>query len=198
MSKLKNILKRIGDGLENAHAGENLGATQKGRQLNNAPVCVKPVNVQAITNNDGNTDNRRRVGLFMGSELPAGLMNYAIETCSNLKHELTVVTFQTENTARALLASYEQALQLANIDLKLVALTGDPISRLTRYLKSHPEIAFLACKDTGYLGHRYVNGQKDKNLLPVPVVVVVTKEGEAAQQLEKETQISENSNTKTA
>jgi hypothetical protein len=125
-------------------------------------------------------------------------MNYAIETCSNLKHELTVVTFQTENTARALLASYEQALQLANIDLKLVALTGDPISRLTRYLKSHPEIAFLACKDTGYLGHRYVNGQKDKNLLPVPVVVVVTKEGEAAQQLEKETQISENSNTKTA
>jgi hypothetical protein len=198
MSKLKNILKRIGDGLENAHAGENLGATQKGRQLNNSPVCVKPVNVQAITNNEGNTDNRRRVGLFMGSELPAGLMNYAIDTCANLKHELTVVTFQTENTARALLASYEKALQLANIDLKLVALTGDPISRLTRYLKSHPEIAFLACKDTGYLGHRYVNGQKDKNLLPVPVVVVVTKEGEAAQQLEKETQISENSNTKTA
>jgi len=198
MSKLKDILKRIGNGLEHAYAGENLSMTKKGRQLNNAPLYVTPVNVKAITNNDDNKDKRRRVGLFMGSELPAGLMNYAIETCASLNHELTVITFQTENTAHAILKSYEKVLQEANIDLKLVALTGDPIKRLTRYLKTHPEIAFLACKDTGYLGHRYINGPKDKNLLPVPVVVVMTKEGEAAKQLEKDIQVSENSEIKTA
>ena len=198
MSKLIDIFKRIGEGLQHAHAAEYMTITQKGRQLDNASVYVKPVSVQTVVFDNETKDNRRRVGLFMGSELPAGIMTYAIDTCVSLKHELTVITFQTENTARALLKSYEQALKAANIDLKLVALTGDPISRLTRYLKSHPEIAFLACKDTGYLGHRTMNGPKDKSLLPVPVVVVVTKEGEAAKQLDQETRVSRNSEVKSA
>ena len=198
MSKLKNILKQMLNGFEHANAGENLTMRQKAAHLNNAPVYAKQVDVESITFEPSSGSNRRRVALFMGSELPGEVMDYVIQTCANLKHDLTVITFQTENTARALLKNYEQALLDAGISMKLKALTGDPISRLSRYLKGHPEIAFLACKDTGYLAHRYVNGPKDKNLLPIPVVVVVTKRGEAEQQLEKETQQSGQNETKTA
>jgi hypothetical protein len=198
MSKLKNILKQMLNGFEHANAGEFMTMRQKAVHLNNAPVYAKPVSVEAITSDASEGGNRRRVGLFMGSELPEEVMNYTIQTCANLKHDLTVITFQTENTARALLKNYEQALLEAGISMKLKALTGDPISRLARYLKGHPEIAFLACKDTGYLAHRYINGPKDKNLLPVPVVVVVTKQGEAAQQFEEETKQGEKSDIKTA
>ena len=53
---------------------------------------------------------------------------------------------------------------------------------LDRWLRSHPEIAFLACKDSGYLGSSYLNGRQSKNELPVPVVIVTTK-GEGAQAL---------------
>jgi hypothetical protein len=198
MSKLKNILKQMLNGFEHANAGENLTMRQKAAHLNNAPVYAKPVNVEAMTFDADAKSGRRRVALFMGSELPGEVMDYVIQTCANLKHDLTVITFQTENTARALLRNYEQALLDQGISMKLKALTGDPISRLSRYLKSHPEIAFLACKDTGYLAHRYINGPKDKNLLPVPVVVVVTKQGEAAQQLEKETKQGDKSDIKIA
>jgi hypothetical protein len=198
MSKLKDILKQMLNGFEHANAGENLTMRQKAAHLNNAPVYAKPVNVKPIGFDKSRDSGRRRVALFMGSELPSEVMDYTIQTCANLKHDLTVITFQTENTARALLKNYEQALLDAGINMKLKALTGDPITRLARYLKGHPEIAFLACKDTGYLANRYINGPKDKNLLPVPVVVVVTKQGEAAQQLEKETQSGSNSEIKTA
>ena len=199
MSKLKNILKQMLDGFEHANAAEYLTMSQKSAQLSKstAQVYATPVTVETITH-DAGSNSRRRVGLFLGNQLPSEVMEYVIQTCISLKHELTVITFQTEKTARALLNGYEKALRDAGIDMKLVALNGDPISRLSRYLKSHPEIAFLACKDAGYLGHRYISGTRDTSLLPVPVVVVVTKEGEAASQLDKETNSGERINTKIA
>lgn len=198
MSILKDILKRMGKGFEHAYSGENMSLKQKEKYLNNSSVYAKPVNVEAITFEASNGSNRRHVALFLGSELPAALMDYVIQTCTTLKHELTVITFQTEKTARNLLKLYEKNMQDAGIELTLVALTGDPISRLTRYLKGHPEIAFLACKDTGYIGHRYINGPKDKNLLPIPVVVVESKDGKEAKQLETNTNVVGNSETKIA
>jgi len=187
MSTLKNILQQMMNGFEHANAGEYMSLRQKAAHLNNAPANATPVT--KTTSFDANVGSkRRRVALFIGSELPGVIMDYVIQTCVNLKHELTVITFQTENTTRALLKCYEPALTDAGIDMDLVALTGDPIARLNRYLKSHPEIAFLACKDTGYLAHRYMDGPKDKNLLPVPVVVIETKQGEATKQHPMETQ----------
>ena len=193
MSKLKDILKHMMNGFEHSTAGEYMTMRQKAAHLDNAPVYAKPVNVKTTVYEANSGSKRRRIALFLGSELPAEVMEYVIQTCTNLKHELTVITFQTENTARALLKGYEPALAEANIDFKLAPLTGDPIARLNRYLKSHPEIAFLACKDNGYLAHSYINGPKDKNLLPVPVVVVVTKQGEAAKQLDSNNQEAKNS-----
>ena len=64
------------------------------------------------------------------------------------------------------------------------SLTGDPLTGLRRYLRSHPEVAFLACKDAGYLGRSYLYGSQNqkKNYLPVPVVVITTAaEGSSTQ-----------------
>ena len=60
--------------------------------------------------------------------------------------------------------------------MQLESLTGEPVAGLARYLRSHPEVAFLACKDAGYLGRSYVYGSQSqkKNSLPVPVVVITT------------------------
>jgi hypothetical protein len=103
-------------------------------------------------------------------------MDYVIETCSRMRHELTVLTFQSGNSARALLDPYRDALVTAGVDMQVESLTGEPLTGLRRYLRSHPEVAFLACKDAGYLGRSYLYGSQShkKNYLPVPVVVITT------------------------
>ena len=90
----------------------------------------------------------------------------------------------TESTGRALLQPHQEALDAAGVDMELVTLSGEPAPGLARYLRSHPEVAFLACKDSGYLGRSYLHGIQRKNALPVPVVVVATESEGAGKQLQ--------------
>ena len=174
MKKLTEAMKQMLDALAFAHAGEYLTRREKARvlnqmsrPLNTAPPTPEPVNAPART-------KARRIALYLGSELPSEVMEYVIQTCARLQRELTVLTFQSENTGWALLEPHREALEAAGVDMELVTLRGDPVSSLQRYLRGHPEIAFLACKDTGYLGHSYLSGTKGKNFLPVPVVILTT------------------------
>ena len=174
MKMLTETMKQMLDALAFADAGEYLTRREKSRVLGQksgvierAPFIPEPVKVRS-----GST--ARRVALYLGSELPPEVLDYVIQTCARLQHALTVVTFQSENTAQALLDPHQQALEAAGVEMELVTLSGEPMSGLQRYLRSHPEIAFLACKDAGYLGRSYLNGTKAKNALPVPVVVVTT------------------------
>ncbi len=174
MKKLTETMKQMLDALAFAHAGEYLGRREKTRVLGQrsgaiakAPASPEPVKVRSGS-------SARRVALYLGSELPAELMEYVIQTCTSLQHELTVLTFQSENTGQALLDPHREALKAAGIDMEVVILSGDPLAGLKRYLRSHPEVAFLACKDAGYLSRTYLNGTQGKNALPVPVVVVTT------------------------
>ena len=168
MKMLTETMKQMLDALAFADAGEYLTRREKSRVLGQksgvierAPFIPEPVKARS-----GST--ARRVALYLGSELPPEVMDYVIQTCARLQHALTVLTFESENTARALLDPHRQALEAAGVEMELVTLSGDPMSG------SHPEIAFLACKDAGYLGRSYLNGAKGKNALPVPVVVVTT------------------------
>jgi hypothetical protein len=172
MKKLTETMKQMLDALAFAHAGEYLGRREKSRILGQrsgtiekAPVTPEPVRASS---------SARRVALYMGSELPAELMDYVIETCSSLRHELTVLTFQSASAGKALLSPHLQKLEAAGVDMELVTLSGEPMPGLKRYLRSHPEIAFVACKEAGYLGRSYLNGNQASNALPVPVVVVAT------------------------
>jgi hypothetical protein len=174
MKKLTEAMKQMLDALAFAHAGELLSGREKTRVLSRnsgaikiAPAAPKPLKAGAAS-------KARRVALYLGSELPPEVMDYVIQTCSRLQHELTVLTFESENTGRALLDPHQQALDAAGVEMELVTLSGEPIPGLRRYLRSHPEVAFLACKDVGYLGRSYLNGSQGKNALPVPVVVVTT------------------------
>lgn len=91
---------------------------------------------------------------------------------------------ESENTGRALLAPYQKALEDAGVDMRLVTLSGEPVPGLARYLRRHPEVAFLACKDFGYLGRSYLNGTERQNALPVPVVIVASRSEGAEQQVQ--------------
>jgi len=162
------------DALALADAGEYLSGREKSRILSQrsgtietAPATPEPARVRA-------SSSARRVALYLGSELPPEVIDYVIETCSRLRHELTVLTFQSENTGRALLEPHKKVLEAAGVDMEMVRLSGESVSGLRRYLRGHPEVAFLACKDAGYLGRSYLNGTQNKNDLPVPVVVVTT------------------------
>ena len=177
MKKLTEAMKQMLDALAFADAGEYLSGREKSRiltqssgRIERAPATPEPARVRAGS-------SARRVALYLGNELPPEVMDYVIETCSRLRHELTVLTFQPENTGHALLEPYKQALEAAGVDMEMVRLSGEPVSGLRRYLRGRPEVAFLACKDAGYLGHSYLNGTQSKNALPVPVVVVTTAAG---------------------
>ena len=184
MKKLNETLKQILDALAYAHAGEYLTAREKTRILSQKSGAIatvaeipEPVKTDAAS-------NARRVALYLGSELPSEVMDYVIQTCARLRHELTVLTFESESTGRALLQPHQEALDAAGVDMKLVTLGGEPAPGLARYLRSHPEVAFLACKDSGYLGRSYLHGSQRKNALPVPVVVVATESEGAGKQLQ--------------
>lgn len=186
---LTTALKKMLNGLAAADAGEYLTAQQKDAYLENVNVvkATDPAPVMSETAKPSNT--RRRVAMYMGSELPAAMMDYVIETCSSLDHDLTVLTFETEEVSSELLKPYRDALRDSNIRTDVAKLSGEPLTGLARYLRSHPEIAFMTCKDSGYLGHSYLNGTQAKNTLPVPVVVVVTETGEAAAQPAEQAEI---------
>ncbi len=175
MIKLTEELKRMLNALAFADAGENLTLSQKTHYLNRNPGTVNaiPASTAVLPQITG---ERQQVALYMGSELPADMMHYVVQTCGRLKHGLTVLTFQSDSTARALLAPYVDELAAAGISMKTVILSGDPVSGLARYLRRHPQVAFLACKETGYLGRSFLNGTQRQDTLPVPVVLVATHE----------------------
>lgn len=184
MKALTKAVKQMLDALAHEHAGEHLSMRDKnailGEELetlkNTGSSVFEPTKTRAAS-------NVRRVALYLGSELPAEVMDYVIDTCASLGHELTVLTFQSESAGKALLHPHEQALEAAGIDMEMVTLTGEPLNGLARYLRNHSEVAFLACKDSGYLGRSYLKGTQRQDALPVPVVVVTTlEEGKAVQE----------------
>lgn len=178
MIKLTQEIKRMLNALAFSDAGEYLTLRQKTDYLErkpgarNAIPATTPSPVQA-------SPDRQQVALYMGSELPADMMHYVMQTCGRLKHGLTVLTFQSDAAAHALLDPYAADLEAAGIKMKIVLLTGDPVSGLARYLRRHPEVVFLACKETGYLGRSFLNGTQRQDILPVPVVLVATHEENA-------------------
>ena len=176
MAKLTEEIKRMLNALAYAHAGEYLSLHQKIDHLNQKSGSgnVLPINVPMPVPTQATRE--RQVALYMGSELPAEMMHYVVQTCGRLKHGLTVLTFQSDSTAHALLSPYADELADLEIGMKIVLLTGDPASGLARYLRRHPEVAFLACKETGFLGRSFLNGTQRQDILPVPVVLVATRE----------------------
>ena len=174
MTPLTNALKKILNGLAHEDAGEYLTPRQKAAYLQNTNVnVVGSDEPPPVLSEKAVKSTRRRVAMYMGSTLPAKMMDYVIETCGSLDHDLTVLTFETAPVSSALLEPYQKQLEERGIALETVKLSGEPIAGLARYLRSHSEIAFMACKDTGYLGRSYIMGTQAKNALPVPVVVVV-------------------------
>lgn len=173
MKALTEALKTMLNALANQDAGEYLTPSQKTAVLSQGPGATPDQRV-APTVQEPAPVGRRRVALFTGRELPGNVMEYVTETCARTDHDLTVLTFETESTAEAMLQPYRGELAEAGIDVKLVTLGGNTLSQLARYLGSHPEIAFLACKESGYLGRSYLAGNQRKNEMPVPVVVIVS------------------------
>lgn len=176
MKPLSNALKKMLNGLAYADAGEHLSRRQKSAYLENVNQVVEdnPSPVEAPSKTVARTSASRRVAMYLGSELPPTMMDYVIDTCASLEHDLTVLTFESDMVSSALLNPYSERLQAKGIDMEIARLSGEPVKGLARYLRSRPEIAFLACKDSGYLGRNYMNGTQLKSALPVPVVVVVT------------------------
>ena len=135
MKKLTEAMKQMLDALAFAHAGDYLTRREKARVLNQAsgqvitaPPAPEPVNAPARR-------NARRIALYLGSELPSDVMEYVIQTCARLQRELTVLTFQGENTGRALLAPHREALKAAEA---LDQLGRSPTPTLLGMLKDGP------------------------------------------------------------
>lgn len=166
MIKLNDQIKRMLNALAYANQGENLTARQKRRGVagGTTPTIAKQTTpVQK---------SGPQIGLYLGSELPPEVMRYVLETCSRLKHGLTVLTFQSEPDARALLKPYQTEIEQARIGVELNVLSGEPPAALVQALRKRAEIAFLVCNESGYLGRGLLKGIVRQDAFPVPVVMV--------------------------
>ncbi|MFN3716622.1 MAG: hypothetical protein ACK4R8_07865 [Thiobacillus sp.] len=173
-------LKRMMNALSFAHLGESLSLSQKDRALSASTATTVLVEAAADTQASANAVPRSQVGLYLGSELPASVMQYVLQTCVRLHHGLTVFSFQSEREIDATLAPHRHALAEANVIVKTVALTGDPARALASALKRRSGVAFLVCNESGFLGSRLTRGAISPDSLPVPVVLVAAR-GEAVE-----------------
>lgn len=173
MKKMTQEIKRMLEALALANAGDSLTRRQMSRHLAGkpAPESKTPAPVA--------TSQQPQVGLYLGSELSADVMQYVIQTCTRLKHGLSVLSFQSENEAQTLLAPYQEALAEAGIEMRVAILTGEPPAALIHALRRRPEVAFLICNESGYLGRSLITGAVRQDSMPVPVVLVASKEGTA-------------------
>ena len=178
MSVLTEALKQILDGLAHQDAGEFLTPSQKTAELT-CDTNIKPIQQAVETEPAPVVASRRRIALFTGSDLSPDVMDYIKQTCTRMQHDLTVLSFESKQVAQELLAPYREVLDAAGIDIRLVTLGGNSISQLAHYLANHPEISFLACKESGYVGSSYVTINQKKNEMPVPVVVIVERKDAA-------------------
>jgi len=182
--KLTDDIKRMLNALAYANAGDYLTLPQKDRVLAGSlvpagieeKVAAPPAAVPA---------KRHHVGLYLGSELSADVMQYVTQTCSRLRHDLTVLTFESETEARSLLAPYQAMLSKAGTGLSFVVISGEPPAALAGALRRRPEIAFLVCNEAGYLGHSLMAGTQGKSAMPVPVVMVAAHEAAVRQASDK-------------
>jgi len=177
--KLTDDIKRMLNALAYANAGDYLTLPQKSEVLKDATAA--PANVAAAPEAAVPAAKRPHVGLYLGSELSADVVQYVTQTCARLKHDLTVLTFESETEARALLAPYQAMLDKAGTGLSVVVVSGEPPAALARALRRRPEIAFLVCNEAGYLGHSLMAGAQGKNSLPIPVVMVAANEAAVRQ-----------------
>lgn len=167
--KLAQEIQRILNALAYANAGDYLTLWQKDRVLAGSTVAATPP--EPVTH----PATGPQVGLYLGSELPAEVMQYVIQTCSRLRYGLCVLTFQPHNDAEALLAPYRKAIEAAGIRVELVLLAGEPPAALIDALRKHPDVAFLICNESGYLGHSLLKGSVRRDAIPVPVVLVASR-----------------------
>jgi hypothetical protein len=171
--KLTDDIKQMLNALAYANAGDYLTLPQKDEVLRDATLATANV---AAAPEAATAVKRPHVGLYLGSELSADVVQYVTQTCARLKHDLTVLTFESETEARALLAPYQAMLDKAGTGLSVVVVSGEPPAALARALRRRPEIAFLVCNEAGYLGHSLMAGAQGKNSLPIPVVMVAANE----------------------
>lgn len=175
MSFLQKALKSMGKGFEHAHNEDNLNFSVKSYTGAPTKASVEQVFTEPQLKNESRKSKRRYIAMYLGSDLPKSMMKYIIESCQHLGHDLAVISFEQNETTEEALAPYKQELETNNIEVKKVKLSGHPMQELNKYLKSHRDIAFLACKDTGFLGRSYMSGNLAKISLPVPLVVVTTE-----------------------
>ncbi len=173
--KLTDDIKRMLNALAYANAGDYLTLPQKDRVLQDSAAPAS-VDATAAAGPAAPAARRPHVGLYLGSELSADVMQYVTQTCARLRHDLTVLTFESETEARALLAPYQAMLDKAGTGLSIVVVSGEPPAALARALRRRPEIAFLVCNEAGYLGHSLMAGGQAKDGMPVPVVMVAANE----------------------
>lgn len=168
--KLTAEIKRMLNALAYANAGELLPARQKYRVIAGGSAPTAAIEPTAA-NKAG-----PQIGLYLGSEISSDMMQYVIQTCTRLKHGLTVLTFQGEADARNMLKPYQADLEAARIGVQLSVLGGEPPSALIHALRKRPEIAFLICNESGYLGRSLLKGIVRQEAFPVPVVMVAASD----------------------
>lgn len=178
MSFIKTTLNTMAKGLSHAHDEGNLNFSIKSTDGKVTNATTEQIFSEPQPNPLNENNKRKYIAMYLGSDLPEKMMAYVIESCQHLNHDLAVISFEQNATTDESLAPYKEVLEESNIKVKKVKLSGSPMPELNKYLKSHRDIVFLACKDSGFLGRSYMSGNHAKHSLPVPLVVVTTEQQE--------------------
>ena len=173
--KLTKQVKKALAALAYADASELLSGAEKERVLRGQgkagdapPRPAKPAPTAGVPS------IQTQIGLYVGASLDEPVVRYVADSCKRLNAVLTLVTFQSKEATRALLAPYQAELGRDGIAWRIVCLSGEPRQALERYLRRESRMAFLACSESGFLGHIVLADGRRPDL-GLPLVVVAGK-----------------------
>ena len=174
--KLTKQVKKALAALAYADASEFMSGAEKERALrgrgetDEAPPRRKPAPAPSAAIPSIQT----QIGLYVGATLDEPVVRYVADSCKRLNAVLTIVTFQSKEATRALLAPYQAELGRDGVAWRIVCLSGEPRQALERYLRRESRMAFLACSESGFLGHIVLADGRRPDL-GLPLVVVAGK-----------------------
>ncbi|MEY6433502.1 hypothetical protein ABC977_13935 [Thioalkalicoccus limnaeus] len=178
MKRLIAQLKKALAALAYADVGEMLPGIDKDRVLGMSvkPVPATPTATSMLLRQAATVTPlpglRQQVGLYLGATLDPAVIRYAADTCREIQSTLTLVTFQSEDTVRELLAPHLPELEGAGVPWRIARLQGEPHSSLVRYLRQERRMLFLACSDAGFFGHEVRGGGRRRMDFGLPIVIV--------------------------
>ena len=186
MKSLTQELKRALAALASAEAGEMLSRRDKMSWLESSGPrsdAARSDDAPGAVTRAASIRPNRQVALELGERLSAAAVDYALGLCRRMEAGLALLTGDTNDRARSVVAPHVRRLEGSGVAWSVVSLAGTGRGDLESYIHDNPQVLLMVSSSTDDMLQRLVGpGQRRRRTrgLQVPLVVLAQDADRAA------------------